>query len=65
VIDRALTALLEELEGERELATLAAHPYEVDPEVAWEAPAGPDLPYESDVPDEVIELARQRRRERA
>jgi hypothetical protein len=65
VIDRALCALLEELEGERELAALTAHPYDADPELAWEALPGPDLPYDGDIPDAVIELARQRRRERA
>ncbi len=65
VIDRALTALLQELEGERELSALAACPYDADPDLGWEVPAGPDLPYDGDIPEEVMELARQRHRERA
>ncbi len=64
VIHRALTALVQELEGDRELAALAAHPYDADPELVWEVPAGPDLPYDGDIPEGVMELARQRRRER-
>lgn len=64
VIDRALTSLLQELEGERELAALAAHPFDADPDLGWEAPAGPDLPYAGDIPEEVLELARRRRAER-
>ena len=65
VIDRALAALVQELEGERELAVLAVHPYDADPDVAWEMPVGPDLPYDGDIPEEVMELAHQRRGERA
>lgn len=65
VVDRALVALLQELEGERELAALAAHPYEADPDLQWEAPPGPDLPFDGDVPEEVMQTARRRRRERA
>ncbi|MGH8992678.1 MAG: hypothetical protein ACRDYV_18780 [Acidimicrobiia bacterium] len=62
IIDRALTALLEQLEAERELAALSAAPYESDPEVAWAAPTGPDLPYDGKVPAEVLRLAAKRRR---
>ena len=64
LLDRALAALVEQLEGEREVAALTAHPYEDDPELAWQAPLGPDLPYDGDVPDDVMKLARQRRRAR-
>jgi hypothetical protein len=65
LLDRALAALNRQLEEEWELAALAAHPYEEDPDLAWQAPAGPDLPYDGDVPLEVIEEARRRRRERS
>lgn len=65
VIDRALAALIQELDGERELTALTAHPYDTDPDLVWEVPAGPDLPYDGDIPEEVMELARRRRRERA
>lgn len=65
ILDRALTMLIEDLEAERERAVLAALPYDDDPDLAWEAPPGPDLPYEGEVPEEVVQLARQRRRARA
>jgi hypothetical protein len=65
LLDRALLALIEDLEGERELAALAALPYEDDPDLAWEVPPGPDLPFDGDVPEDVIELASRRRRGRA
>lgn len=61
LVDRALAALIEQLEAERELAALASHPYETDPDLAWESPAGPDLPYQGKAPKEVLELARRRR----
>ena len=62
LLDRALAALVHELEAEREVTALAAHPYEHDPDLAWAAPAGPDLPYNGEVPPEVLALARRRRR---
>ena len=62
LLDRALVALIRELEEERELAALAAFPYEEDEELAWQAPAGPDLPFDGEVPADVLELARRRRR---
>ena len=65
ILDRALAVLIEDLEAERERAALDAHLYDYDPDLAWEAPPGPDLPYNGDVPDELTELARQRRRQRA
>ncbi|MFN2496993.1 MAG: hypothetical protein ABR608_13970 [Pseudonocardiaceae bacterium] len=64
LLDQALAALIEQLEADRELTALASHPYEEDPDLAWEAPAGPDLPYEGAVPDDVVELAKARRRAR-
>ena len=60
VLDRALLALIDELEEEGERAALVAHPYEDDDDLAWQAPPGPDLPYDGDVPDDVIRLARRR-----
>ncbi len=64
IIDRALAALIEELEAQRELAVLEAHPYEQDPDLAWAAPPGPDLPYEGEIPPDVERLAAARRRSR-
>ena len=65
LLDKALVALIQKLEEDQESAALAAHPYEEDLDLTWMAPAGPDLPYDGDVPKEVTELARQRRRRRA
>jgi len=64
LLDQALLALVHQLEAEQELAALAAHPYEDDPDLAWQAPIGPELPYDGEIPREVIELARRRRRKR-
>lgn len=61
VVDQALAALIEKLEGEHERAVLAAHPYEADEELAWQAGAGPDLPYSGAVPADVLEEAARRR----
>lgn len=65
LLDCALLALIEHLEMQRELAALTAHPYERDADLAWQAPGGPDLPYDGDVPQEVQRLAQQRRRARS
>jgi hypothetical protein len=62
LLDRALAALLEELETQRELQALDEHPYEDDQDLAWQAPPGPPLPYDGEIPADVLELARQRRR---
>lgn len=62
LIDRALRVLAEELERERELAALDRLPYEEDPDLSWEAPPGPDLPYDGDVPEDVRRLVKARRR---
>lgn len=61
LLDRALAALVEQLEGQWEVAALASHPYEDDPDLTWQAPPGPDLPYDGDVPAEVLRLAQRRR----
>jgi hypothetical protein len=61
LIDRALAALLREVAGARERAALAAQPYEDDPELAWQAPPGPDLPYDGEVLGDVRRLAADRR----
>lgn len=61
LMDRALAALLRELGGARERAVLADAPYEDDPELSWQAPPGPDLPYDGDVPEDVRRLAAERR----
>lgn len=62
LIDRALAALIDDLEAERELTALIEAPYEDDPELAWHAPVGPDLPYDHDIPRDVLALAAERRR---
>lgn len=64
LLDRALARLLDDLEHERELAALERHPYDEDPDLAWRAPPLPSLPYDGDVPQEVVELAERRRARR-
>lgn len=58
LLDRALDALIED----REREALARLPYDDDPELAWSAPDGPDLPYDGEIPEGVLRLAEQRRR---
>lgn len=65
ILDRALKALVDQLEGEQELAALAALPYEDDPDLDWAPPPGGDLPYDGDVPAEVVQMAAQRHRRSA
>ncbi|CAN5134456.1 hypothetical protein BH20ACT9_BH20ACT9_08160 [soil metagenome] len=62
LVDRALAALIDDLEAERERTALAEWPYEDDPELAWQVPVGPDLPYDHDIPRDVLDLAAERRR---
>ena len=50
LLDRALAALVEQLEAQREQEALATHPYEDDPDLAWQAQPGPDLPYDGPIP---------------
>jgi len=61
IVDRALAALIDQLETAHERAILAASPYEDDPDVAWDAPHAPALAYDGDVPPDVLRLAKQRR----
>ena len=61
LVDAALRALYDSLVARAEIEALESMPYEDDPDLAWEAPLGPDLPYDGEVPDDVLELARRRR----
>ena len=63
LLDRALELLVRQLDARRERAALVAQPYEDDADLSWEVPPGPDLPYDAEIPDDVMELARQRRAE--
>ncbi len=62
LVDRALVALLEDLERQREQEVLRQHPYDGDPDLSWHAQPSPALPYDGEIPAEVLELAEQRRR---
>lgn len=62
VMDQALTALIEHLEGEHELAALEKYPYHQDPDLNWVAPQPPTLPYDGEIPAHVQALADERRR---
>ncbi len=62
LLDEALAALLRSRLDAQERAAITALPYEDDPELAWEVPQAPGLPYDGDVPDEVMALAAARRR---
>jgi len=61
ILDRALAALIEVLEGTHEVAALTAHPYDDDAELSWAAPPVTALPYDGDVPADVAALAAARR----
>jgi len=64
ILDRALEALINQLEEAQELAALAALPYEDDPDLDWAPVPGADLPYDGGVPADVMRMAAQRRRRR-
>jgi hypothetical protein len=65
ILDRALAALIEQEEARRELDALDRWPYEDDSDLTWTVPSGPDLPYDGDVPADVLaEVARRRSEER-
>ncbi|MCA1656364.1 MAG: hypothetical protein LC713_01385 [Actinobacteria bacterium] len=49
------------LEAEQEQVALDAHPYDADTDLSCEAPPGPALPYDGEVPAEVLRLAALRR----
>lgn len=61
LIDRALDCLLDELDAEAELAAIASAPYHTDDAVSWGAPAVPSLPYDGEIPADVIAEVRRRR----
>ena len=62
LIDQALDALVQLELSKRELAAIEENPYEGDPDLAWDAPEGPDLPYDGEIPADVRRLAARRRR---
>jgi gamma-glutamyltranspeptidase len=62
LIDQALEALIQRELARREVAAIEAHPYENDPDLAWQAPTGPDLPYDGEIPPDVRKLAGRRRK---
>lgn len=62
LVDRALIALLDELERDAEWIALDAHPYEDDPDLTWDGPPGLAPSYHGDIPAAVVELAARRRR---
>jgi len=64
IVDRALSALIDQIERDHEQAVLAAHPYESDEDLTWQAPTGPGLPYDGTVPPDVRQLADRRRAKR-
>lgn len=61
IIDRALAVLLDALEGSFERKVLAERPYEADSELTWQAPFGPDLPYDGTIPEHVHDRVAERR----
>jgi len=64
-IDRAIALYIEVMEGEHERAALREQPYHLDPELdlppAAAAAAADALPYDGEVPADVLALARRRR----
>jgi hypothetical protein len=62
LFDQALVLFLSAVEGERERAILREQPYHDDPELQLPEPdVDADLPYDGEVPDEVLRLAAERR----
>ncbi len=51
---------MQELDGRHELEAMTAQPYEDDPDLAWDTDSGPSLPYDGEVPPEVLRLAERR-----
>ncbi|MBA2348848.1 MAG: hypothetical protein H0V81_11190 [Solirubrobacterales bacterium] len=64
LLDEALVLLVRERLAAQEREALTAQPYDADPDLAWQAPPGPDLPYEGEIPAAVLALAKARRRRR-
>jgi hypothetical protein len=63
LFDYALALFIQAVEGEREREILHARPYDDDPELAMPV-SGMVLPYDGDVPADVLRLAEERRRQR-
>jgi hypothetical protein len=63
LMDRALQALIDEIEAVAELRAIQAKPYDADEELSWDVADDP-LPYDGDVPLAVVERARAMRRAR-
>jgi len=61
ILDRALRALIDQMEQAQEIAALAALPYEDDPDLNWAPLPSADLPYDGEVPPEVLRMAAERR----
>ena len=62
MLDRALRALIDEIEAHAEVDALRRHPYDRDPELALPAaPLPAELPYDGEVPAQILALARKRR----
>lgn len=53
--DRAATV-------DSERRALDAAPYETDTDLSWQAPPGPELPYDGEVPAEVEQMVAARRK---
>jgi hypothetical protein len=65
LLDRALAALIDEIETEREIAALEKYPYDADPTLDVPPLEFPDdLPYDGEVPADVLALAESRRAQR-
>lgn len=48
------------MEAQSEIAAIRAHPYDEDPELTLPAATPPtDLPYDGDVPDDILALTRR------
>jgi hypothetical protein len=65
LLDRALGALIDEIETEREIAALRASPYDRDPMLDLPLiPLPSELSYDGEVPPHVLALAIERRARR-
>jgi len=65
IVDRAMRALIDQVEEAQELAALTVLPYEDDPDLDWVPAPGADLPYDGEVPADVLRMAAERRRPRS
>ncbi len=65
LLEAALAALIEREEQRLELDALRLAPYEADGDLSFPGPGidwDQEFPYDGSIPDEVVELARRRRR---